>query len=134
MYDVNYRSTKEHSNAYVLSRLPLPLDQSPLAHDEETVFNVGQMQAFPHTFQDIKSAMRCDPSLSEVLDCVKREWTKEVPEDVQLYIQHQNELSVENGCILLWGTRVVIPKSLQGILKQSLHKSHPWTGHMKALA
>ena len=71
--------------------------------------------------------------LSKVIDYVKRGWTKEVPQDVQPYVQYQNELSVENGC-LLWGTRVVIPKSLQGILLQSLHVNHPGITRKKALA
>ena len=68
-----------------------------------------------------------------LVDCVKREWTKEVAKDVQSFIQRKNELSIENGC-LLWGTLVVIPKSLQGILLQSLHESHPRITCMKALA
>ena len=47
---------------------------------------MGQIQALPLNFQDIKPAMRNDPTLSKVLDCVKRGWTKEVPVDVQPYI------------------------------------------------
>ena len=93
---------------------------------------MGQIQAPPLKFQDIKSARRCDPTLSKVVDCVKRGPTKEVPEDVQPYTQHQNELSIESGCPL-WGTRVVILKSLQSILLQSVHESHPGITHMKAL-
>ena len=77
------------------------LDQSPPADDGVTIFNVGQIQVLPLKFQDIKSVMRRYPTLSKVFDCVKRGWTKEIPEDVQPYIQHQNELSIENGC-LLW--------------------------------
>ena len=57
---------------------------------------MGQIQALPLKYQDIKRAMRRDPTLSKVVDCVKRGWTKEVPEDVQSYILRQNEPSVEN--------------------------------------
>ena len=92
-----------------------------------------QIQALLLNFQDIKRAMRHDTTLSKVLDCVKRIWTKEVPGDVQPYAQHQNELSIENGC-LSWGTRVVIRKSKQGILLQFLRESHPGITLMKALA
>ena len=73
---------------------------------------MGQIPALPLTFQDIKLATKCDATLSRVRDYVKKGWPKEVPNNVQPYVQRQTELSVENDC-LLWETRVVIPKSLQ---------------------
>ena len=91
-YDISYKSKKEHSNADGLSRLLLHLDQSPPANDRVTTFNVGQIQALPLKFEDIKSATRRDPTLSKVIDYMKRGWTKEVPEDVQPYIQCQEML------------------------------------------
>ena len=86
---------------------------------------------------NIKLATKYDATLSRVLDYVRRGWPslKEVPSNVQPYVQHQTELSVEIDC-LLWGTRVVIPKSLQDTLLKSLHDNHvhPGITRLKAVA
>ena len=49
------------------------------------------------------------------------------------HVQRKAKLSVENDR-LLWGMRVVIPKSLQDVLLRSLHDNHPGVTRMKALA
>ena len=97
------------------------------------MFNVAQIQALPLTFQDIKSATKRYATLSRVLEYVKRVWPKEVPSNVQPYVQRQTELSVENNS-LLRGTRVVIPKSLQDSLLKSVHDNHPGITPMQAVA
>ena len=94
---------------------------------------MGQIQALPLTFKDIKLATKHDATLSKVLDLVRTGWMEKVPDDVQPYVRCQAELSIENDC-LLWGTRVVIPKSLQDVLLRSLHDNHPGVTRMKALA
>ena len=132
-YVICYKSTREHSNADGLSRLPLQADCSSPSNDGVTVFNVGQVQALPVTFQDIKNATRRDPVLSKVIDYVRKGWPKQTPEIVQPYASRQTEFTIENGC-LLWGMRVVIPKSLQDSLLRSLHETHPGITRMKALA
>ena len=40
---------------------------------------------------------------------------------------------VEEGCIL-WGYRVIVPKSLREKLLQELHKDHPGVIRMKSVA
>ena len=132
-YNIEYKRSREHNNADGLSRLPLSTGQPTAADDGVTVFNIGQIQALPLTFKDIKIATKRDATLRKVLELVRTGWTKEVPDDVKPYIQRKAELSVENGC-LLWGTRVVIPKSLQDVLLRSLHDNHPGVTRMKALA
>ena len=67
------------------------------------------------------------------LDYVKTGWPKEVPSNVQPYVQRQIKLSTGNDC-LLWGTRVVISKSLQHTLLKSLQDNHQCITHIKALA
>ena len=39
------------------------------------------------------------------------------------YRNRHTELSVEGDC-LLWGTRVIIPKKLQGSVLNELHSNH----------
>ena len=99
-YNIEYKRSREHSNAGVLSRLPLPTGQSTAADDGVTVFNIGQIQALPLSFKDIKIATKRDATLSKVLDLVRTGWMKEVPNYVQPYVQCKAELSVENDCLL----------------------------------
>ena len=74
--------------------------------------------------QDIKLATKRDATLSRVLNYVNTGWLKEVPNSVQPYVQRQTKLVVEYNC-LLWGTRVVFPKSLQDTLLKPLHDQPP---------
>ena len=131
-YNITFKYSKENGNADGLSRLPLPSSQPALGEEGVTIFNVAQIQALLLTFHDIKLATKCDATLSSVLDHVKTEWPKEVPNNVQPYVQRQTELSVENDC-LLWEARVVIPTSLQDTLLKSLHDNHPGITSMKSL-
>ena len=77
-YDIIYKSTKEHSNADGLSRLPLPTNSSPPVDDGVTIFNISQIQALPLDFKDIQTATRRDSTQSRVLEYVKSGWTKEL--------------------------------------------------------
>ena len=132
-YKINFKHSKEHGNTDGLSRLPPPSNEPTVVKEGVTIFNVGQLQALPLTFQDIKLAAKRHATLSRVLDDVKSSWPKEVLNDVQPFVQGQTELSVENDR-LLWGTRVVICKSLQDTLLKSLHDNHPSITRMKTLA
>ena len=49
------------------------------------------------------------------------------------YRQREHELSVQNDC-LLWGSRVVVPKSGREAVLTMLHDAHPGVTRMKALA
>ena len=51
----------------------------------------------------------------------------------QPYFHKKDEMSVEGG-IILWGLRVVIPKTLQGAILSYLHQGHPGVMKMKALS
>ena len=125
--------SKDPGNADGLSRLPLPSNEPTVGEEGVTMFNVAHIQALQLTFQDTKLATKYDATLSRVLDYGKRGWPKEISNDVQPYVQYQTELSVENNC-LLWGTRIVIPKSLQDTFLKSLHDNHPGINRMKAVA
>ena len=45
---------------------PLPAEDPASKAEEVSVFNVAQVQALPVTFQQIRSAPKCDPVLSHV--------------------------------------------------------------------
>ena len=49
------------------------------------------------------------------------------------YKNKKDELSAIQGCVL-WGSRVIIPKSLQSAVLEELHCTHPSMTRMKELA
>ena len=76
-----------------------------------------------------------DPILSKVLKYAQYGWpsTKECDPNIQPFLQRQNEISIEQGCVL-WGLRVVIPTTLQGDILRELHETHLGMTKMKAVA
>ena len=67
-----------------------------------TMFNMGQVQALPVTFQHIQKATRRDMILSKVFCYVIEGWPNHVPGELKPYKNRETELSTENGC-LMWG-------------------------------
>lgn len=51
--------------------------------------------------------------------------------DLQPYMRRQEELSVEEGCIL-WGSRVIIPPRGRQTMIEELHEAHPGASRMKS--
>nr|XP_014290054.1 uncharacterized protein K02A2.6-like [Halyomorpha halys] len=54
-------------------------------------------------------------------------------ESLRLFIYRENELTVEQGC-LMWGYRVIIPAKFQHAILKELHSSHLGATKMKAYA
>ena len=61
---------------------------------------------------EVEEASRADPILGKVLEYLRQGWPKRIPDDVAPFWRRKDELSIEGDCIM-WGIRVVIPKSLQ---------------------
>ena len=59
--------------------------------------------------------------------------TKIVDERFTPYKKREPELSVENECVL-WGSRVIIPTSLQNDVLNTLHDAHLEASKMKSPA
>jgi len=57
----------------------------------------------------------------------------QLPEVLRPYSNRRNEITLVNDCVM-WGVRVIVPKKLQDLILQELHRSHPGIGRMKALA
>ena len=132
-YEVVFKPTQVHCNADGLSRLPLPAEDPASNSEEVSVFNVAQVQALPVTFQQIRSATRRDPVLSKVTTYARTGWPDKVPEVFKPYHSRQHEIGLESGC-LMWGIRVIVPRSLQRRVLESLHEAHPGATRMKAVA
>ncbi len=97
------KSTHEHSNADGHSRLPLP-NSAPVCTNGTVVFNIGQIQALPDTFQAIQKATARDRLLSKVYSHAQRGWPDTVEAELKPY---KNEIGIESGC-LTWGIRVIV--------------------------
>ena len=133
-YDIQFRSTTEHGNADVLSRLPLQSNQELSAVDART-FNIHQIEALPVMADQIRRATQRDPALSKVIRYTQTGWpaADQIPDFLRPYYVRQQELTVEAGC-LLWGMRVIIPKALQNRLLKELHQEHLGIVRTKSLA
>ena len=56
-----------------------------------------------------------------------------MPDFLHPYYEKMAELSLEEGC-LLWGGRVIIPRSLTTTILVELHREHQGASRMKAFA
>ena len=93
-----------------------------------------QLASSPVTAQHIRAWTGRDPLLSRVLQFVQNGWPEIVDEDSLKPLWRKSlELSCQEGCIL-WGNRVVIPKSGRTGVLHELHGGHPGETRMKRLA
>lgn len=68
-----------------------------------------------------------DPVLSKLKEVILNgwpEWQKQVPKTLKPYWSYRDELSVEDGVILKGSEQVIIPKSMQQFILESLHAGH----------
>lgn len=130
-YDIEYKPTSQHANADSLSRLPLRSTES--SEDVVNVFNVAQVEALPLTSQQIATATKKDPVLSQVFRYTQSGWPSEVAEVLLPYWNRRSEFTIEQDC-LLWGIRVVIPQKWQERVLGEFHRDHPGIVRMKAVA
>nr|XP_033495922.1 uncharacterized protein K02A2.6-like [Epinephelus lanceolatus] len=131
-YVIMYRAGKNNGNADALSRLPLPETPSVSA-PEEHVLMLDQEHPPLMTSEQLKKWTTKDPILSRVREYVLRGWPKNQDRDFVHYRQRQQELSVQDGCVL-WGARIVIPEKGRAPMMEQLHQSHPGMSRMKGLA
>ena len=135
-YSWKYRSGKNMCHADAMSRLPLndpERDEVPLP--AEVVFLLQTLDYSPITSEQIRIMTRRDPVLSKILDYVTTgAWpTNCVDTNLSAYFNKQDEISIEQGCVL-WGTRVIIPSRGRERVLELLHESHPGIVKMKSIA
>lgn len=132
-YTISHVTGKNIATADVLSRAP---ERTTGDRNQETEINLYThqvMSSFPATeirLQQIKDQQDRDDMLKQVKKYCISEWPdqRSIGGPFYPYNQHSGDLTVEND-LLLKGTRLVIPKSLQkGHLGQITHWSR---GHSK---
>jgi len=131
-YNIEFRSTHEHSNADGLSRLPLAAKEGESV-SSISVFSLSQIEFLPVNADKLRQATNHDPVLSKALLYTQRGWPRQVDENLKPFSNRRSELSVEAGC-LLWGMRVVVPEACQKAVLRELHTGHPGIVKMKSFA
>ena len=132
-YKVQYVPGKEHTNADLLSRLPLPEQLKEIPMPEELVLLLETMEFSPVTAKQIKNCTEHDTVLSTVRKIVKQGWPNSVKPEFRLYHSRKLELSIQDGC-LLWGSQIIVPKQGREQFLSLLYDGHPGISKMKGLA
>nr|CAD2158036.1 unnamed protein product [Meloidogyne enterolobii]CAD2205428.1 unnamed protein product [Meloidogyne enterolobii] len=143
-FDIQYINTKSFGQADVLSRLideyPRPTEDILIANistDTEcyinSIFN-SVLEPLPVMANEIAEETDKDPVLSAVKKCIDQGWPRK-NEDQQLaaFYPKRDAISEIEGC-LIYGQRMIIPKSLQSRILKTLHIAHPGIVRMKAIA
>lgn len=129
-YDIQFRTTKEHANADMLSRLPL----STTSTSPPNAINAMQIDFMPITAEQLRNETQNDQVLKQVHEyCLNGKWPNHITPELKPYFDKRDELSIEDG-ILLWGLRVVVPLKYRCHVMRELHSSHPGIVRMKALS
>ena len=134
-YDIQYRNTKDHANADMLSRLP-----RPVKHDGTETSELSDMFALTMSETLLNAELvanhtRKDPILSKALEYTLNGWPKNLQcdGDLKALWNRRDELSHELGC-LTWGARVIIPVKLRDTVMNILHAMHIGVAGIKSLA
>jgi len=133
-YSIIYRASGDHGNADALSRLPVSTEEEFVVEGGTEVFSTYAVSFVKTVSPDeIGRATKSDKILSVVLkgliDGV------DMP-DTAAFKPFRNvleELNVDNG-VILRGTRVVVPESLQTEVLKVLHDGHMGIAKTKSLA
>ena len=134
-FEVRYRSTKQHSNADGLSRLPVGTDTKfdTTEEDEEAEFaHLIAVQLFnsPMDATHIARETEKDAVLSEVKKCIQNGWFSKPSENtthLKPYWNVKDRLFIQDGTIILSSEkvlRVVVPETLRKYVCQVIHVSH----------
>ncbi len=94
--------------------------ESDVGGEVVCIFNISQILSLPVTSKNVQQATKSDPILSKVLRYTRDGWPTQVPDELKNYY---SEISIEADC-LLWGIRIIVPKSLQAQVLKTLHEGH----------
>lgn len=103
-YVMVYKAGKDHGNADVLSRLPVPSTEEKEVDPEDggRVMMPDHLEAPLITDRQLERWTSRDPVLARVREYVGRGWPKEVVNPCFApYYHRRDELSIQGGCIPL---------------------------------
>ena len=133
-YVMKYIKGNTNQVADALSRLPIVDNAGNRAPPFEAVNLLQHMVNAPVTSQRISQWTARDPLLAQVKRALQVGWPNgNSPPELKPYSMRQNELSLQDGCVL-WGNRIVVPPQGRQIILRDLHNAHPGIVKMTALA
>ena len=121
--DVRYQKGSEMHIADLLSRAHLK------EAEEETFKQINATKYLPigeARQKKLREATSEDGSLRTLSEIITKGWPErkqEIPEDIRIYFNQRDELTIENGLIFR-GDRVVIPRSMRQEIKEAIHGAH----------
>lgn len=122
---LTYKRGKQLYLADTLSRAPRTVTTEDLKDEDE--FEVMTVQLISvNRLQELKEHTEKDSSLQSLYNTIKHGWPKKiqsVPVALKPFFPFRDELTIKDG-IIMKGTRVAIPQSLQSEYLQILHKGH----------
>ena len=134
-YEIVYRPGANHQNADALSRLPVSKAPKESSGETDTVHLIRCLEEGSSlTFTKIEKASRRDPVIGTVLVKLRTGWNDR-PQTIEegTYYSRRRELGTQGDC-LMWGSRIVIPKSLRSEALENLHLVHQGMSRTKQLA
>ena len=130
-YTIEFRRSESHGNADALSRLPINC-LTRVSEIDQTILLVNSVKV-PVSSVEISEATKADVILSKVHNCILRDLPFPSVPEFEPYRNVKNSLNIE-GNVVLKDARVVIPKSLQNKLLETLHEEHMGVNKTKSLA
>lgn len=128
-YDVTHVPGKLMYTADTLSRAPLALSDkdSTLQEQADTLaeLHVAHLPASKQRLDHYRHSQVADPVCSAVIRYCQHGWPRreEIEDEVRPYWEVQGELTLHEG-LLLYGSRIVVPASLQQATLCKLHQGH----------
>ena len=127
-YDIKHVPGKQLYTADTLSRAPISTSESYNLHEEADLLmqiSIDHLPASSQRIDEIKKAQASDTVCSTLVSYCENGWPEKHALSLQLkpYWKWQGQLSTHNR-LLLYGTRIVIPSSMQPEILQKLHDSH----------
>lgn len=99
---------------------------------ESEYINFIDSQHTPIDEQKVSKETMYDNILSKVFLYINSGWPNTVYDELKLYFQRQNELSIEHNTIM-WGYRVIIPSKVRQDLLHEMYVSHISISKTKSL-
>ena len=137
-YTIEHRRTSALGNADALSRLPDEQFDGEEEEDDIIIVNASKtlsVQLKPTVPETVRKESAKDPTVSTVMRYTLEGWPEKrtTVEETEDFWKVADYLSVEHGC-LLYGARVVIPKSLRKAVLDLLNLGHFGIEKIKQLA
>ena len=100
--------------------------------DVQSLYSM-QIDILPTNVDQMHTATRYDPILSQVLKCMLEEWPSQVSPELQPFSSRNYELTTIDWC-LSWGMTVIIKAKHRKLGLEELHIGHLGIVRVKSLA